>query len=159
MKTNKLPILLRITLSIIGCVTALVFPFILYYIGGTKNSLSLYVTDKSTIDIFNYSLIIISISLMIRKVYLFSSFLILMIVYFDVANYPNLHDLIAGTLFLLLTAVLVIEKKYLYSSIMLINLFILNIYGLYFFELIAILVIVLYNLEITLKVIQKEYLE
>lgn len=159
MKVNKLPILLRILLSVVGCLTALVFPIILYYICGLKNSLSLYVGDLEGREIFNYSLLIISISLMVRKIYLFPASLVLLIIYFDVITYPVLHNFIAGVFFLLLGVTLLLEKKYIYTFIMVSNILVLVNFGLYFFELVAIFLVVLYNLEITYRVLRKEYLE
>jgi len=160
MTINKIPILFRIVISIIGCITALLFPIILYYVCGENinKSLSFYVVDPIGAQIFNYSLIIISISLMIRKAYLLPSILILLIVYYDAINYATIHYIIAALFFLLFTIVLFLDKRYVYSIIMILNIITLLCFGLYTFEIIAILVIVIYNIEITIKVIQKEYL-
>jgi len=157
MLVNKIPLLVKIIATLIGSITALCFPALLYYIAGLKNSLSLYVSDPNTAYIFNYSLIIIGLSLLIRRAYVLPSITLWIVVYFDVIQYPQFHNLVAGIFFILLIFNIIRSRNYIYIIIMFLNLIILYYFGLYVFELIAIFITTLYNLELTFMVAKREW--
>lgn len=140
-----------------GSLAAFLLPILLFIIaGGFKHSLSLYVLDNNCQLLFNTSLLTIAISLLIRKIYIIPSFFLMLVVYFDVSNYPIIHNICAAVFFILLTIIIYYSKKYIYFILMMFNVLILYYTNFYFFELIAIYIIIAYNIDVMVLVLKKE---
>jgi len=139
----------KVWYTIISSIIALLLPIILYYVAGSKPSLSQYVDDSIGNIIFSCTLILIAHSLTIRKLFTFPAVMLLFIVGFDCNNFETIHNISATLFFLSMGIIMCLRKELcIYGILMFLNIPTLLYIGLYWFEIIEISFIIFYNFHV-----------